>query len=107
MDHAEVAPTGFMTASGGVLSEGYRFGRPGVSLGDGQTKAEEVPSPRWTRRRAAPAYAPIPDLYIPKISVFELRKKYVIIMQLHMSLDGHTTKSRKANFLTQRNFLRM
>ena len=44
LDHAEGAPTRFMVASGGVLSEGYGHGGPGVCLGDGQTEAEEVPS---------------------------------------------------------------
>ena len=29
---------------GGVLSEEYGHGGPGVRLGDGQTEAEEVPS---------------------------------------------------------------
>ena len=33
-----------MVASGGVLSEGYGHGGPGVCLGDGQTEAEGVPS---------------------------------------------------------------
>ena len=33
-----------MIASGGVLSEGYGHGGPGVCLGDGQTEAEGVPS---------------------------------------------------------------
>ena len=37
--YAEGAPTGFMVASGGVLSEGYGHGGPGVCLGDGQTEA--------------------------------------------------------------------
>ena len=73
-----------MFASGGVLSEGYGHGGPGVCLGDGQTEAylknmsmTGLPWPlpgrwpdgsrrstvtRWTRRRVAPAYVPIPDL---------------------------------------------
>ena len=38
------ASTGFMVASGGVISEGYGHGGPGVCLGDGQTEAEGVPS---------------------------------------------------------------
>ena len=38
------APTRFVVASGGVLSEGYGHGGPGVCQGDGQTEAEEVPS---------------------------------------------------------------
>ena len=41
---AERAPTRFMVASGGVLSEGYGHGGSGVYLGDGQTEAEGVPS---------------------------------------------------------------
>ena len=57
------ASTGFMVASGGVLTEGYGHDGPGVCLGDGQTVA------RWTRRRAAPAYAPIPDLTWPDLSI--------------------------------------
>ena len=40
LDHAEGASTRFMVASGGVLSEGYGHGGPGVCLGDGQTEAE-------------------------------------------------------------------
>ena len=44
LGHAEEAPTGFMVASGGALSEGYGHGRPGVCLGDGQTEAEGIPS---------------------------------------------------------------
>ena len=39
------ASTRFMVASGGVLSEGCGLGGPAVYLGDGQTEAEEVPSP--------------------------------------------------------------
>ena len=38
------APTRFMVASGGVLSEGYGRGGPGVYLSDSQTEAEGVPS---------------------------------------------------------------
>ena len=34
--------TAFMVASGGVLSERYRHGGPGVCLGDDQTEAEGV-----------------------------------------------------------------
>ena len=41
VDHAEGAPTRFMVALGGVLSEGYGHG---VCLGDGQTEAEGVTS---------------------------------------------------------------
>ena len=37
------ASTGFMFASGGDLSEGYRHGGPRVCLGDGQMEAEGVP----------------------------------------------------------------
>ena len=45
LDHAEGASTGFMDASGRVLSEGYGHDGPGVfCLGDGQTEAEGVPS---------------------------------------------------------------
>ena len=44
LNHAEEAPTRFMVASGGVLSEGYGHGGPGVCLGDDQTEAEGVPS---------------------------------------------------------------
>ena len=33
-----------MVAAGGPLSGGYGHGGPGVSMGDGQTEAEEVPS---------------------------------------------------------------
>ena len=33
-----------MVASGGLLSEGYGHGGPSVSLSDGQTEAEGVPS---------------------------------------------------------------
>ena len=42
--HVKGAPTRFMVASGGVLSEGYGHGGPGVCLGDVQTEAEKVPS---------------------------------------------------------------
>ena len=44
MDHVEGASTRFMVASGGVRSEGYGHGGPGVCLGDGQTEAEGIPS---------------------------------------------------------------
>ena len=33
------ASTDFMVASGGVLSEGFGHGGPGVSLGDGETES--------------------------------------------------------------------
>ena len=39
LDHAEGAPTRFVVASGGGLSEGYGHDGPGVCLGDGQTEA--------------------------------------------------------------------
>ena len=39
-----LAPTRFMVASDGVLSEGYGHDGPGVDLGDGQTEAEGVES---------------------------------------------------------------
>ena len=39
LDHAEGASTGFMVASGGVLSERYGHDGLGVCLGDGQTDA--------------------------------------------------------------------
>ena len=42
--HAEGSSTGFMVASGGVLSEGYGHDGPGVCLGDRQTEDECVPS---------------------------------------------------------------
>ena len=60
-DHAEGASTGFMVALGGVVCERYGHDGPGVCLGDGQTESEGVPS-QGTRRRAATAYATIPDL---------------------------------------------
>ena len=60
--HAEGATTGFMVVSGGVLSERYGHGGSGVCLGNGQTENRKSTVARWTRRRAAPAYAPIPDL---------------------------------------------
>ena len=49
LDHAEGASIGFMCASGGGLSEGYRHGGPGVCLGDGQTEAEGVTDSRQAR----------------------------------------------------------
>ena len=42
--HVEGASTRFMVAAGGVLSEGYGHGGPGVCLVDGQTEDEVVPS---------------------------------------------------------------
>ena len=44
LDQANGASTGFMFTSVGVLPEGYGHAGPGVCLGDGQTKAEGVPS---------------------------------------------------------------
>ena len=38
------ASTGFMVASGGVVSKGYVHDGPGVCLGDGQTEDEGVPA---------------------------------------------------------------
>ena len=46
LDYADGAFTGLMVTSGGVLFEGYGHGGPGGAAG----------------RRAAPAYATIPDL---------------------------------------------
>ena len=60
--HDKGAPTRFMVASG-VLSD--RDGH-GVCLGDVQKEAVT----RWTRRRAAPAYAPIPDLTLISSLIF-------------------------------------
>ena len=42
LGHAEGASPSLMVASGEAPSEVYGHGGPGVSLGDGQTKAEEV-----------------------------------------------------------------
>ena len=42
LNHAGKEPTGFMFASGAVLSEGYGDGGPGVCLDDGQTEVEGV-----------------------------------------------------------------
>ena len=39
LDHAQGAPTCFMVASGGVLSEGYGHVGLGVCLGDSQTES--------------------------------------------------------------------
>ena len=39
MDHAERVSARFMVASGGILSEEYGHGGPGVCLDDGQTEA--------------------------------------------------------------------
>ena len=61
LDHAEVASTRFMVASGGVLTEGYGHGGPGICLGDGQTEDEGVPS-QGGRGDALLRYVPIPDL---------------------------------------------
>ena len=44
LDYAEGPSICFMVASGGVISEGYERGGPGVCLGDSQTEAERVPS---------------------------------------------------------------
>ena len=44
MVYAEGAPTRYMVASGGVLSEGYWHSGPSVCLGDGQTDTEVVAS---------------------------------------------------------------
>ena len=44
LDHVEVASTGFMVASDGVISAGYENKGPGVCLGVGETYAEGVPS---------------------------------------------------------------
>ena len=43
-DNAEGAFSGFIVASGGVLSERYGYDGPGVCLGDGQMEADGVPS---------------------------------------------------------------
>ena len=61
LDHAERVSTGFKVASGGVLPERYGHGGPSVFLGNGQTKTRNTVA-MWTRRRAVPAYAFIPDL---------------------------------------------
>ena len=60
-DRDEETSTGFMVASGGVLSEGYGHGGPGVCLGDGQTEDEGVPS-QGGRGDALLRCASTPDL---------------------------------------------
>ena len=52
----------FMVASGGVLSERCGHGGPGVSLGDGQTEDEGVPSQDGRGDALLRRVAPIPDL---------------------------------------------
>ena len=59
------ASTGFMVESGGVLSERYGHGGHGVCLGDGQTKAEGIPSQSGrgdARLERMLSYLKLPDL---------------------------------------------
>ena len=68
LDHAKGASTGFMVASGGVLSEGYGHEGPGVCLGDGQTEDEAVPSQSGrgdALLRRMPPYPTRPDFSVP------------------------------------------
>ena len=63
LDHAEGASTGFMVATGGVLSEGYGHGGPCVCLGDGQREGRGRTAARWTLlRRMSPYALPWPDI---------------------------------------------
>ena len=58
--------TRFMDASGGVLSEGYGHGGPGVCQGDGQKEAEGVPSQGGrgdALPRRMPSHLTLPDLH--------------------------------------------
>ena len=54
-------PTCFVLTTGGVLFEEYGCGGPGVCLGDGDQRETVA---RWTRRRAAPAYAAVSCLHL-------------------------------------------
>ena len=67
LDHAEGASTGFMVASGGVLSEGYGHG--GLASAWAMARRRPTEYRRWTQRRAAPAYAPISDLMLPMLTM--------------------------------------
>ena len=58
-----------MVASGGVLSEGYGHGGPGVCLGDGQTEAEGVPSQGGRGDGVCPHDLPAMSRYDGTISV--------------------------------------
>ena len=53
-------PAYSVVTSGGLLSQGYGHGRLGVCLGDDHGGRRSTGA-RWTRRRAAPAYAFPPD----------------------------------------------
>ena len=58
LDHARSgvgASTGFIVASGGVLSEGYGHGEPGICLGDGQIEAEGILSQGGRRDALLPS----------------------------------------------------
>ena len=57
LDHAEKPAAFFVATSGGVLSEGYGRGAPGVCLGDGQTEAGGLP-PQGGRGDALPRRMP-------------------------------------------------
>ena len=61
LDYADRPPAFLMVASGEVVSVGHGHGGPGVCLVSDWTEAEGLPS-QGEGRRAAPAYATIPDL---------------------------------------------
>ena len=46
LDHTDWGVHRLHGCAGGIPSEGYGHGGPGVCLGDGQTEADEVPSQR-------------------------------------------------------------
>ena len=60
LDHADRVCTRFIVASDGVLSEGYGHGGLASAWRAGGGRRSTVA--RSARRRAAPVYAPIPDV---------------------------------------------
>ena len=81
------APTSFMFASGGIVTEGYGHDEPAVCLGDGQTEADEVPSQGGrggAPLRRMPPYLTFPDrtratdlssyTHCPRLTGYQLSK---------------------------------
>ena len=91
------ASTRFMVASGGVLSEGYGRGGPGVCLGDGQKEAKGVPSQGVALLRRMPPY--LTCLYLQQMN--ESRSRTEVSMQEFDTTVEREYQSRLADALKE------
>ena len=97
LNHNEWGSTVFMVVSGGVLSEEYGHSGPWRLPGRWPDGGRRSTVAKWTRRRAAPSYAPIPDL-----TCFLFVNVCQLQVMMDMTDDVREVRWNRLNFLLQK-----